>query len=148
MHQPALLWESFQKCVSFSQPFTRENIAQKNDNVNPRRIGDFQCEVERKTGKKHKKSAEVGAFDSTLKKIFIARHNILRYVNCCNYFYNRLCLSGRPNRISRFGVYIKNITIYSKKLSKVVVLGKRLDFFELFVIMSHGPVWDCRFVTD
>ena len=66
---------------------------------------------------------------------FTRLHFSTNYVNKCNFLYNTLWLPFGENGIFSFGVYIKNATFYVKKLSKRGVLGKRLDFFEIFVIM-------------
>ena len=98
-----------------------------------------RCQVEENRQKSGQKCALVVDNKPLQPKTGDMLHNILRYVNKCNFFYNRLCFMLGKGCIFRWPVYIKYSQKCSKKLSKRGVLGKRLDFLRKFVIMEHDP---------
>ena len=57
--------------------------------------------------KNRERGTRSGGKSKTKMGIISKLHNILRYVNKCNYLHNRLCLNWGQTRIFRFKVNIK-----------------------------------------
>ncbi|MBR2309113.1 MAG: hypothetical protein IKA47_01080 [Oscillospiraceae bacterium] len=68
LHRPALLWVSYRKRVSFSQPFTRQNIAQIFFCVNP---PEKACQVEENTQKFRENRVQMGKKPQPEAKNFV-----------------------------------------------------------------------------